>query len=299
MKKLKTLLLSALLAFTLGATSYAANTNPAAAYESSPTGDVGAWSYIKVTPVSGASSRTHYLFSNYQTTTLPIEGKVDTVAGFSYSRKTNTLTIRKVAEEDLMLLIHNMGTGFTLKLSGTNSLRSLKVDNENWNSGLTVFGTGKITLGNSDDHNHVPFEVNGTTELLGGTIKCIAEKTDVQSVGGLRYSFLVNDARKNPLHTALKFKGALDGNESANKTSLVRSTADITFSGKALKTLSVKRNGKTVSWNKVKGCKYQVKHGKKIIITKKTSYKTNSKMYVRALKITNGVMICSQWSKKI
>jgi|GEM_PF-2222032 len=272
---------------------------PAPTYEPNPTGDVGAWSYIKVTPVSGASSRTHYVFSNYQTTTLPIEGKVESVNGMKYSKKTNTLTIKNFDEEDIILLIHNMGTGFTVKITGTNTLRSLKVENENWDSGLTVVGSGKLTLGNAVDHNNVPFDVNGTTELLGGTIKCLAEKTEIQSVGGLRYSFLVCSAEKYPLHTALKSKGTLEANESANNTALVRSTEDITFTGKALKTPGVKRSGKKVSWSKVKGCRYQVKSGNKIITTRKTCIKNKGKVQVRAIKIQNGIMTCSSWSKKI
>ncbi|MBE5901581.1 MAG: hypothetical protein E7280_06705 [Lachnospiraceae bacterium] len=91
----------------------------------------------------------------------------------------------------------------------------------------------------------------------------------------------------------------LDIGETTTDYARVSSKTDITFTGKALKTPPAKRSGKTISWIQTKGCKYQIKIGKKIVTTKKTSYKTGGKVMVRAVKITNGIMKCSLWSKKI
>ena len=186
-------------------TAFAAYSGPSDSYDPTPMTGSGAWSYVKVTPVSGETARTHFVFSNYQKPDG--EGRVDKVKGLKYNRKKNILTINGYKQEDVVLELHNMGTGFTVVLKGkANRLRSIKAENDNtWDSGLKLSGTGQIVIGNETDHNHVPLDVSGRCVLACGRVRLIAEKADVGSGLGLRHTLIVKDSSsKKPLSTKMK-----------------------------------------------------------------------------------------------
>lgn len=207
---------------------------PSESYDPTPFTGSGAWSYIKVTPVSGDTARTHYIFSNYTTNT---EGKVDTVKDISYNKKKNTLTLNNYKEEDVILEAFNMGTTFKIFLKGKkNRLRSISVTNDNsWESGLKMTGKGFITIGNKTDHNHVPLNVEGKCRLSAGKVKLIAEKPDVGSGLGLRYTLMVKDNKEaKPFSTTMSYSKNVEINtfERASGGAITNSKDTITFTKK-------------------------------------------------------------------
>ena len=260
-----------------------------------------AWSYILVRPYSGSSSRTHYVYSNYQTTTPPIEGVISEQEGMSYDLESNTLTITSLDAEDLNVTVHNMGTGFKVNLAGRSALRSFAVINEGWDSALTIDGSGSIVLGNKKDHNNVPLDVTGHLTILDGEIECIAEETDVQSIGGLRYSFFVGETGKgSPLTSYLNWTGNLESKESTDGKSIVSSKETVKFAGQALSAPTVKRKSKRlVKWKPVDGCTYQVMIDGKVIDVDQNMIKSKQKVSVRIVKDVNGSIIYSPWSKEV
>ena len=294
MKRILSFLTTLCLIFTISTPALASG--PADHYDPTPFTGTGAWSYIKVTPVSGETARTHYVFSNYTTNT---DGIVDKVNHLSYSAKSNTLTINGYKEEDVILDARNMGTSFKIVLKGKNQLRSIHVDNQGWDSGLSISGSGSVTIGNKTDHNHVPLDVNGNLSLSGATIKLIAEEPNVGSGLGLRYTLMTKSSSKTPFKTSLGYKAELSSFFMESGGAVVSCKDDVTFSGKALKTPKLKRKGKKVTWSKVKGAKYEIKAGKTVKTITKTSYKSASKISVRAVKTTEGIVCYSAWSKKV
>ena len=211
-----------------------AASGPSDSYDPNPMTGSGAWSYIKVTPTSGETDRTHYIFSNYTTNT---EGQVDRVKGLSYNKKNNTLTLNNYNQEDVTISVHNMGTGFKIQLKNKkNKLRSIKVTNDNgWDSGLKISGNGSVTIGNKTDHNHVPLDVAGKCSLKAKKIKLVAEKPDVGSGLGLRYTLMVKDNKaKKPFSTTMKYSKAVEINtfEMESGGAITSSKDTITFTKK-------------------------------------------------------------------
>lgn len=209
-------------------------TGPSESYDPTPMTGSGAWSYIKVTPNSGETERTHYIFSNYTTNT---EGQVDKVKGLSYSKKENTLTLNNYKQEDVTISVHNMGDSFKILLSGKkNRLRSIKVTNDNsWESGLKITGKGSVVIGNKTDHNHVPLDVAGKCSLKAKKIKLVAEKPDVGSGLGLRYTLMVKDNKaKKPFSTTMKYSKSVEINtfEMESGGAITSSKDTITFTKK-------------------------------------------------------------------
>ncbi len=301
MKKIRAILLGMLLAIVMPCAVRAA-TGPAEFYDPKAKDEaVGAWSYIKVAPVSGARSKTHYVFSNYETTTLPKEGVIEAVEGMVYDKATNTLNVTNYKQEDIVLSIHNMGTELTLNLEGENELRSVKVDKDLWDSGLIISGTGTTVLGNTSDHNRVPLELYGNLELLSGTVTCLAEVSSVQSAEGDRYAFLMTSTDKIAVKTMVGCSVALDSVETSSGSYLIRTRENITFGGEALAAPEIKRKGKKVTWSKIDGATYEVSVNGEIQETQKTMVKAGKKkkVSVRAIKVDGFTIMYSPWSKLV
>ena len=261
----------------------------------------GAWSYILVRPYSGSSSRTHYVYSNYQSTTPPIEGVISEQEGMSYDLESNTLTISNLNADDLLVTVHDMGTGFKIVLEGNSALRCIKVEKKDWDSALTIDGSGSVTLGNKKDHNNVPLDVTGHLTIQGGELECIAEETDVQSISGLRYSLFVGEiGTGSPLTSYLNWSGNLESKESTDGKSIVSSKETVKFAGQALSAPTVKRKSKRlVKWKPVDGCTYQVMIDGKVIDVDQNMIKSKQKVSVRIVKDVNGSIIYSPWSKEV
>ena len=295
-KRFLSVLLSLVLAINICGTALAAESEPSEGYDPNPMHGYGAWSYIKIVPVSGAASDTHYIYSNYRASSTSDVGRVDFVKGFSYKAKSNSLTMKNYSNNDTTLIIHNMGTGFRLKLAGKNILRSIVVEQDGWDSALTIDGNGTATLGNKSDHDRIPLNVSGNLTILSGTIKCIKEDVDVTAAGhGERNSVFVSSKSSTPIRTELKHKGTLTFDK---EHEAVYSDKTVTFSGKALKAPTLKRKGRIVKWKSVSGAKYQVKVGNTIKTLKKASYSGKTKVSVRIVKSKNGIMVMSPWSKR-
>ncbi len=302
MKKIRTILLTLMFLFVMPLTVCAA-AGPADHYDPRSTDEetAGAWSYIKVAPVSGARSKTHYVYSNYQSTTLPVEGVVEAVEGMTYDQDSNTLTVTDYKQEDIILSIHNMGTAFTLCINGENELRCIKADKDKWDSGMIITGTGSAVLGNASDHIRIPLEVYGDLEMISGVISCRAEVSSVQSAEGNRYTFMVISENSVPVKTSVGYDAVIDGGESTGGTFLVRTRENITFSGDAHETPSIKRKGKKVTWTKTAGATYEVSVNGEVTETGKNSIKVpkKKKVSVRMFTVENCIKAYSPWSKLV
>ena len=302
MGKLRTIILTFLL-FMIIPFNVSAATGPAESYNPKATDETeeGAWSYIKVTPVSGSKSRTYYVFSNYQTTTSPIEGVVEPVDGMVYEKESNTLTVTDFKQEDIILSIHNMGTAFTLNITGENELRCIKVDKDKWDSGLTVVGTGAVTLGNTSDHIRIPLEIYGDLELISGSITCLEEISSISTQEGTRYSFMLSSTNSMPITTSVGINGTLNIVESSAGVFLIRTKENITFSGDALQAPEIKRKGKKVSWTKTPGAMYEVSVNGEVTETQKNIIKApkKKKVSVRMYMIDKCIKTYSPWSKLV
>lgn len=75
--------------------------------------------------------------------------KVEKVSGFSYDKKTNTLTIKNVKKPKWVLNVNEMGTDFKIKLVGTNELYGVTVWGFGYGGSVEFTGTGRLTLNKS------------------------------------------------------------------------------------------------------------------------------------------------------
>lgn len=75
--------------------------------------------------------------------------KVEKVSGFSYDKKTNTLTIKNVKKPKWILNVNEMGTDFKIKVVGTNELYGVVVWGYYYGGCVEFTGTGKLTINKS------------------------------------------------------------------------------------------------------------------------------------------------------
>lgn len=71
---------------------------------------------------------------------------VEKVSGFSYDKKTNTLTIKNVKKPKWILNVNEMGTDFKIKVVGTNELYGVVVWGYGYGGCVEFTGTGKLTI---------------------------------------------------------------------------------------------------------------------------------------------------------
>ena len=71
---------------------------------------------------------------------------VEKVSGFSYDKKTNTLTIKNVKKPKWVLNVNEMGTDFKIKLVGTNELYGVTAWGFGYGGSIEFTGTGKLTI---------------------------------------------------------------------------------------------------------------------------------------------------------
>ena len=71
---------------------------------------------------------------------------VEKVSGFSYDKKTNTLTIKNVKQPKWVLNVNEMGSDFKIKVVGTNELYGVTAWGFGYAGSVEFTGTGKLTL---------------------------------------------------------------------------------------------------------------------------------------------------------
>lgn len=71
---------------------------------------------------------------------------VEKVSGFSYDKKTNTLTIKNVKQPKWVLNVNEMGSDFKIKVVGTNELYGMTAWGFGYAGSVEFTGTGKLTL---------------------------------------------------------------------------------------------------------------------------------------------------------
>lgn len=71
---------------------------------------------------------------------------VEKVPGFSYDKKTNTLTIKNVKQPKWVLNVNEMGSDFKIKVVGTNELYGVTAWGFGYAGSVEFTGTGKLTL---------------------------------------------------------------------------------------------------------------------------------------------------------
>ena len=86
-------------------------------------------------------------------------GKAKKLSGFSYDKKSNTLTIKNRKTETSFLEIWDMGTTFSIKVSGSNQLAAISAMADTRAANITIGGTGSLILNKTN--------YNGTTCAIG------------------------------------------------------------------------------------------------------------------------------------
>ncbi|MDO5155598.1 MAG: hypothetical protein Q4D51_06500 [Eubacteriales bacterium] len=118
---------------------------------------------------------------------------VEKVSGITYSKKTNTLTIKNVNKPSDKLSINTMGSDFKIKVVGKNSLSSILVWGYGYNGSVEFTGDGTLELNKNKKIDTTGVESvplllqaeNSPSVLKVGkkvTLKCYASKKDVTSV---------------------------------------------------------------------------------------------------------------------
>lgn len=68
------------------------------------------------------------------------------VAGVTYDKKTNTLTLNKFVNPDAEIFINQMGDNFKIKISGTNEIKSINAEGNKWGCSIEMSGSGTLTI---------------------------------------------------------------------------------------------------------------------------------------------------------
>ena len=94
------------------------------------------WMNVYDAKIDGAPD--HFIYSYDDT-------EITEVKGFTYDKKSNTLTIENV-NNNYRLVTNKMGDDFKLNVVGENSLANITVYGEAWGGCLTITGTGSLTI---------------------------------------------------------------------------------------------------------------------------------------------------------
>ncbi|MBP5303369.1 MAG: hypothetical protein J6Z00_00525, partial [Clostridia bacterium] len=70
--------------------------------------------------------------------------------GISYSKNTNTLTLKNAVYTDMYLKMYEMGSDFTINVIGDNHIGAIIVEGEGYTSSLTITGTGSLVINEED-----------------------------------------------------------------------------------------------------------------------------------------------------
>lgn len=70
----------------------------------------------------------------------------DKVSGLSYDKKANCLTIKNLKNDNLELNLNQMGDNFSIKVSGTNSIKSINCEGNVHGGSIAIKGSGTLTI---------------------------------------------------------------------------------------------------------------------------------------------------------
>lgn len=90
----------------------------------------------------------------YCNSTVAASGVSTGYKNMSYNKKNNTLTLNKVNNKNLSLVVVNMGENFKIKLNGYNELYAIESASYGKNASVTLTGNGELVLKRNADYEY-------------------------------------------------------------------------------------------------------------------------------------------------
>lgn len=124
--------------------------------------DTGDWAYAYINVRTGEDSTT--IFSSKET---------NSIAGMSYDRKTNTLTLNNYKNKSAGIATNMMGDDFKINLIGDNEIGGIGSYGDAWGGSINICGNGSLVI-NADRANDygVAFFAEGTNSVLSVADTC-------------------------------------------------------------------------------------------------------------------------------
>jgi len=128
------------------------------------------------------------------------------LSGATYNLSTNTLTLKNVKQEDLILDVASMGDDFKLSIAGTCKLKGIVVKSDCYGASITITGKGKLFVNSSKelDYGISTYGFNSFSPKIR-----FGKKVTVTSLGKL--GAVACEAMKDKnLSDAIKFDNGLE-----------------------------------------------------------------------------------------
>lgn len=124
--------------------------------------DTGDWAYAYINVRTGEDSTT--IFSSKET---------NSIAGMSYDRETNTLTLNNYKNKTAGIATNMMGDDFKINLIGDNEIGGIGSYGDAWGGSINICGNGSLVI-NADRANDygVAFFAEGTNSVLSVADTC-------------------------------------------------------------------------------------------------------------------------------
>ena len=113
---------------------------PVQAANKGPDKSSNSYAYIKIYQKSNTNAKGTWLYVSKN-----ISEKTSKISGATYNKKTNTLTLKNFKKAGYIVEANMMGTDFKIKVTGTNTVQSIRVFGDNYGGSLALTGKGKLT----------------------------------------------------------------------------------------------------------------------------------------------------------
>ena len=160
--------------------------------------DTGDWAYAYINVRIGEDST--LIFSSKGT---------NSIAGMSYDRESNTLTLNDFKNKAAVIVTNMMGDDFKINLIGDNEIRSIGSYGDAWGGSINICGNGSLVINadKADDYS-VGLLAEGTNSVLS-----VADTCNVTIYSGTKAAVYTSD---NLTDKPIRDNGTLKENVSYN-----------------------------------------------------------------------------------
>ena len=160
--------------------------------------DTGDWAYAYINVRNGEDST--LIFSSKGT---------NSIAGMSYDRESNTLTLNDFKNKAAVIVTNMMGDDFKINLVGDNEIGSIGSYGDAWGGSINISGNGSLVINadKSDDYG-IAFFAEGTNSVLS-----VADTCNVTIYSGSKAVVYTSD---NLTNKPIKDNGTLKENVTYN-----------------------------------------------------------------------------------
>lgn len=160
--------------------------------------DTGDWAYAYINVKIGEDST--LIFSSKGT---------NSIAGMSYDRESNTLTLNDFKNKAAVIVTNMMGDDFKINLIGDNEIRSIGSYGDAWGGSINICGNGSLVINadKADDYS-VGLLAEGTNSVLS-----VADTCNVTIYSGTKAAVYTSD---NLTDKPIRDNGTLKENVSYN-----------------------------------------------------------------------------------